>query len=143
MPRRPLNLTSPAASGVFLFLSAFPCNGTAQAPPFAFTGRLPSALPLSPFRPAPPRLAEARPVAALAVRRPPLVILVRPVPPCRFPCPVPPFAAPCGAFPSLPLLPALCRPRAAPEGRQPPPPVIPCRPAAVRRRKKVGFTNPR
>ncbi len=93
-------LTSPAASGVFLFPSSQRCNRPAQAPPFAFKGRLPSALPLSaPCRPAWPKLGRFAAPSALAVR-PPLVILARPAP-CRFPCPVPPFAAPCGASPSL------------------------------------------
>jgi hypothetical protein len=155
MPRRPVNLTSPAASGVFLFPSALPCNRAAQAPPFAFTGRLPSALPLSSFRPVPPRLAEARPVCRPC--RPPSAACD----PCaaRAAVPLPlPRAALCRRRAALPIprrpsaaligtgnpLPPACRrPRAAPEGRQPPPPPIPCRAAAVRRRKKVGFTNPR
>jgi hypothetical protein len=150
-PRRPVNLTSPGSPGAFLFRSSQPCNRAAQAPAFAFTDGLPSALPLSPFRPVPPRLAEARPLAApsaLSVR-PPLVILARPVP-RRFPCPVPPFAVP-GLplpLPRLPacrrhgqtLSPARCRHRAAPEGRQPMPlPVITVRAAAARRRQNGGL----
>jgi hypothetical protein len=151
MPRRPVNLTSPAASGVFLFPSSQPFNRAAQAPPFAFTGRLPSALPLSPFRPVPPRLVKAgaacRPVrpcrppaacercAAGAVRRLPLprTALCRPVRGFPFPGPV---RRPAGCL-VKPLSPALCRPRAAPEGRQPSA-AGDHRPAAAARRRKNG-----
>ena len=93
-------LTSPAASGVFLFLSATPCNRAAQAPRRPAEAGLPSALPLSPFRPVPPRLVKARPLSApsaLAVRRPPLVIHARTLPPPL------PRAALCRAGASLPL----------------------------------------
>jgi len=103
-------LTSPAASGVFLLLSASRCNRPAQAPPRPVAGGLPCALPLSPFRPVPPRLGQA-------------AALCRPVRPCRpsaacdqgrrqapsagFPLP---RAALCLAGASLPLAP--CRPPA-------------------------------
>jgi hypothetical protein len=165
MPRRPVNLTSPAPCGAFLFPSSQPFNRAAQAPPFAFTGRLPSALPLSPFRPAPPRLVKAgaacrpvrpcRPSAACdpcaagfsaaplpvagAVRRLPLprAALCRRLRGFPFPCPV---RRPAGCL-VKPLSPACRRPRAAPEGRQPLPLVITGRAAAVRRRKNGGLRN--
>jgi hypothetical protein len=143
-PRRPVNLTSPAPCGAFLFPSALPCNRAAQAPPFAFTDGLPSALPLSPFGPVPPRLGQAtglcrpcRPSAApLALPRAALCRRLRSFP---FPCPVRRPAA-CLA---KPLPPALCRHRAAPEGRQPSAAgdhrPRRCRPPA----KEWRFTNPR
>jgi len=148
MPRRPVNLTSPGSPGAFLFPSSQPFNRAAQAPPFAFKGRLPSALPLSPFRPVPPRLVKAgaacrpcRPSAALAAAPLPLprAALCRPVRGFPFPFPVRRPAA--GTV--KPLSPACRRPRAAPEGRQPLPlPVITvrrCRPPATEWR----FTNQR
>ena len=147
MPRRPVNLTSPAASGVFLFPSSQPCNRAAQAPPFAFTGRLPSALLLSPFRPVPPRLVKAgaacrpvrpcRPSAALAAACDPCAagFAAAPLPFAGAAAPLPlPRAALCRRlrgfpFPCpvrrpaaglvKPLSPACRRPRAAPVGRQP------------------------
>jgi hypothetical protein len=153
MPRRPVNLTSPAASGVFLFPSSQPCNRAAQAPRRPAVGRLPSALPLSPFLPVPPRLRQAmprrrRPATLAAACDPCADVAAMPLPLpraalCRrlrglpFPCPVRRPAA-CLV---KPLSPACRRPRAAPEGRQPPPPVITGRAAAKRRRLKVGFTN--
>lgn len=89
MPRRPATVTSPAASGVFLFPSASPLNGTAFAPPLPHAAALPSALPLCPVRPFPPRLAAAdkprRPRRATAAACDPLSL-------CRFPCPVPPVS---------------------------------------------------
>jgi hypothetical protein len=173
-PRRPATLTSPGTSGAFLFPSSQPCNRAAQAPlnprrgvpgplfapylpPLVIHVRqTPSALPLSPFRPVPPRLGKAgaacrpcrpcRPSAAplpfaAAVRRLPLprAALCRPVRGFPFPCPVRWPAA--GTVKPLP--PACRRPRAAPEGRQPLPLPIPCGRPAVRRRLKVGFTNQR
>ncbi len=136
MPRRPATLTSPAPCGAFLFPNSQPFNRAAQAPPFAFKGRLPSALSLSPFRPVPPRLVKAgaacrpcRPSAALAavcdrcadgaaVPLPlPRAALCRPVRGFPFPCPV---RRPTAGLVN-PLPPALCRRRAAPEGRQPRP----------------------
>jgi hypothetical protein len=72
-PRRPVNLTSPAESGVFLFPSAYPCNGTEQAPPFAFTARAAVPLPL-------PRAALCRPVRGFPFPSP----FAGPMPPpCR------------------------------------------------------------
>jgi hypothetical protein len=160
MPRRPATLTSPAPSGAFLFLSSQPFNRAAQAPlnprrgvpgplfapylpPLVIHVRqTPSALPLSPFRPMPPRLGKAGAAC-------------RPVRPCRpsagFPCPVPPFAAPCWASPSLApsAAPPLARsnpfrrPAAGPvpprKGGNRPPPVITVRAAAVRRRQNGGL----
>jgi hypothetical protein len=136
-PRRPVNLTSPAPCGAFLFPSALPCNRAAQAPAFAFKGRLPSALSLSLCRPVPPRLVKSgaacrpvrpcRPSAALAAACDPCAAapaaplplpraaLCRPVRGFPFPCPV---CRPAGCL-VKPLSPAPCRPRAAPEGRQP------------------------
>jgi hypothetical protein len=157
MPRRPATLTSPAPCGAFLFPNSQPFNRAAQAPPCALKGRLPSALPLSPFRPVPPRLVKAgaacrpvrpcRPSAACdpcadgaAVPLPlPRAALCRRLRGFPYPCPVRWPAA--GTVKPLP--PACRRPRAAPEGRQPLPPVITGRAAAVRRRLKVGFTNQR
>jgi len=156
-PRR-ATLTSPAPCGAFLFPSATPCNRPAQAPPRAIKAGLPSALPLSPFRPVRPtwsKLGRFSAPSALAVRRPPLAIHVRTLPrPCRFPCPVPPFAVP-GLplplpLPSAPpgkarqplaagLPPATCRPgRAATAAAD----LAPRRPADCRR-LKVGFTQHR
>jgi hypothetical protein len=169
-PRRPVNLTSPAPCGAFLFPSSQPRNRAAQAPPFAFKGRLPSALPLSPFRPVPPRLVKARPAfcpvrpcrppaacercaagfsaapppVAGAVRRLPLprAALCRPVRGFPFPCPVRRPAAACLV---KPLPPACRRPRAAPEGRQPLPlPVITvrrCRPRPAAAGFREGVTE--
>jgi hypothetical protein len=157
MPRRPATLTSPAPCGAFLFPSSQPCNRAAQALPCPAAAGLPSALPLSPFRPVRPCLVKAgaacrpcRPSAALAAAcdpcaagfsaaPPPVAGAVRRLPLpraalCRrlrgfpFPCPV--------RRPAAGLVKPLCRqprrPRAAPEGRQPLPlPVITvrrCRP---------------
>ena len=127
-------LTSPAESGVFLFPSATPCNRAAQAPGFAFKGRLPSALPLSPFRPVPPRLVKARPLAAPSARAAlcravaslPLPRAVRPAwkgtaTPCRRP-----YA---GNVPRRPPATAAAAVRAAPPRRLP--------------AKERGFTNQR
>jgi hypothetical protein len=81
-PRRPSALTSPAPCGAFLYLSASPLNRAAQAPPLPRAAALPSALPLCPARPLPPRLGKPR-LPARATSALPL---------CRcFPCPVPPF----------------------------------------------------
>jgi hypothetical protein len=148
-PRRPATLTSPAPCGAFLFPSSQPFNRPAQAPAFAFTDGLPSALPLSPSRPVPPRLVKAgaacrpcRPSAACdpcadgaAVPLPlPRAALFRPVRGFPFPCPVRRPAA-CLV---KPLSPACRRPRAAPEGRQP----LPLPPGRRRRRPRpaaAGF----
>lgn len=155
MPRRPATLTSPAASGVFLFPSATPCNGPAFAPPLPRAAALPSALPLCPVRPLPPRLGQAdKPRRATAAACDP----VRPcrpsaaLPLCRFPCPVPPFdraalgkprpaaLAPPGK-PRQPLAAGHCRPLTPPPVARPvrrPSAGDPCR---RRRRKEWGFTN--
>lgn len=156
-PRRRATLTSPAPCGAFLFPSSQLCNRPAQAPAFAFTGRLPSALPLSPFRPVPARQGRARRLYAPVRRcRPSAADLAPAGTPAAAPLPLP-RAALCRCQPALPLscrpagspcpvcrpaaglgnpLPPACRrPRAAPEGRQPPPPPIPCRrppPAGVK-----------
>ncbi len=157
MKPRPVNLTSPAPCGAFLFPSSQPFNRAAQAPRRPAKAGLPSALPLSPFLPLPPRLGQTRPLAApsaLAVR-PPLVIHARTLPPPRrFPCPVPPFAvlglpypfplpsAPPGKA-RQPLaagpMPATCRP----VRRQPPPRSIPCRPPRRPPAAKVRLTKQR
>jgi hypothetical protein len=164
MPRRPVNLTSPAPCGAFLFPSSQPCNRAAQAPLNQHRGVPgPPICPLfaaacdscaeNPVRPSPfpfpPRAAQPRQSRGSLPPRPPLpsvrrlplprAALCRPVRGFPFPCPVRRPAA--GTV--KPLSPACRRPRAAPEGRQPPPPPIPCRRPAVRRRLKVGFTNPR
>jgi hypothetical protein len=133
MPRRPATLTSPAPCGAFLFPNSQPFNRAAQAPARPAAAGLPSALPLSPFRPVPPRLVKARPVcrpcrpsaacdpcaARAAVPLPlPRAALFRRLRGFPFPCPV---RRPAPACLVKPLPPALCRPRAAPEGRQPPP----------------------
>lgn len=138
-------LTSPAASGVFLFPSASPCNGTAYAPPLPRAGGLPSALPLCPVRPLPPRLGQAdkprRPSAALSLCRP-------------RPCPVPPVSRAALGKPRPAALapPGKARqPLAAGHCRQsaPPPLVRPRRrpsagdPCRRRRRKEWRFTNQR
>jgi hypothetical protein len=160
MPRRPATLTSPAPCGAFLFPSSQPCNRAAQAPPFAFTGRFPSALPLSPFRPVPPRLVKARPAFrpvrpcrpsaacdpcadGAAVPLPlPRAALFRPVRGFPFPCPV---RRPAAAGLVKPLPPACRRPRAAPEGRQPLPlPAITvrrCRPRPAAAGFREGVTE--
>lgn len=116
-PRRPSALTSPAPCGAFLCPSASPCNVPAFAPPLPRAGGLPSALPLSPFGPVPPRLVKPRrPAAAASLcpisQSPAAGRLCRPltVPPLASPAPavrpawggtVNPFAGP---------LPAPCRP---------------------------------
>jgi hypothetical protein len=161
MPRRRATLTSPGNPGVFLFPSSAPFNRPAYAPPLPRAGGLPSALPLCPVRPLPPRLGQAdkprRPVRATAaraacdpVRRPSAALSL-----CRcFPCPVPPVSRaalgkPCPAALAppgearQPLAAGRCR-------RSTPPPVArpvrrpsagdPCR---RRRRKEWRFTNPR
>ena len=156
MPRRPVNLTSPAPCGAFLFPSSQPFNRAAQAPPCPAAAGLPSALPLSPSRPVPPRLVKAgaacrpcRPSAACdpcadgaAVPLPlPRAALFRPVRGFPFPCPVRRPAA-CLV---KPLSPACRRHRAAPEGRQPPPPLPPgrrrCRPRPAAAGFREGVTE--
>lgn len=130
-PRRPLPkhgtspaLTSPAASGVFLFPSSAPFNGPAFAPHgLPRAAALPAALPLCAVRPLPPRPGQARPP-----RRPcrPSAALSF----CRFPCPVPPVSRAALGKPRPARLPACLappRPLAA-AGRSNPLPRPPCRP---------------
>ena len=161
MPRRPVNLTSPAPCGAFLFPSATPCNRAAQAPRRPAVAGLPAALPLSPFRPVPPRLVKARPVCRPVRPCRPPAALAAACDPCAdgaaVPLPLPRAALcrPVRGFPYLcpvrrpagclvkPLSPAPCRPRAAPEGRQPS--AAGDHPPRRRRlpAKEWGFTNQR
>lgn len=101
-PRPAATLTSPAPCGAFLCLSASQLNGAAQAPPLPRAAALPAALPLSPFRPAPPRLGKPR-------RRAASLCLISQSPAaagrlCR-PLTVPPLAspAPCGQATATPF----------------------------------------
>ena len=125
MPRRFATLTSPAPCGAFLCLSASPCNVPAFALPLPRAAALPAALPLSSVRPAAARLDKPRRPAAAAAS----LCMISQSPAagrlCR-PLTVPPLASPAPAVRrpwrgTITPLPARCRPRAAPEGRQPPP----------------------
>lgn len=69
MKHRPSALTSPAPCGAFLCLSASPCNGTAQAPPFDRAALARPALPFPQSAPPPPAWSNLGPYAA-AARRP-------------------------------------------------------------------------
>lgn len=119
-PRSILPLTSPAASGAFLFPSASPFNVPAFASRLPRAAALPAALSLCPVRPLPPRLERAgasRPPYPFAAagdpgRRPSAAL-----PLCRpFPCPAP----------RLPRA-GLGKPRPA----RPPSALAPPRPSAV------------
>lgn len=162
IPRRRATLTSPGNPGAFLFPNSAPFNRPEFAPPLPRAGGLPSALPLCPVRPLPPRLGQAdkprRPIRATAAAGRDQSNRCRPsaaLPLCRpFPCPVPPFDR---AGIGKPRPAALAPPG---EARQPiaagrcrrstPPPVArprrrpsagdPCR---RRRRKEGRLTNPR
>jgi hypothetical protein len=113
-PRRPSALTSPAPCGAFLFPNATPCNGTAQAPPFAPCRPCAARPSLSSVRPAAARLGQARPA-----RRPvPSAVRI----PCRLRSPASPAAALplCRCFPCpVPSVSraALGKPRPAPPPR--------------------------